>query len=371
MTWTWEEVEADWLAGSRVAVSPEVIVDAFNRVENMLGRAWLEQSRIYSGVVVRGSSPTLRIVSMGQRFSSLDHVRHTEKLLERIRKGDYDAEAELTALHLISTDQPRMILELEPEVAIGTRKRQPDFRVWRPGNPWTYVEVTQPGVSEFQEEVQAILTSLSGLVTRVRKPFALEVFLRRAPSIDEIEHITQRVPAFCQKDGMHSEDLPGQLGKLFLNHDEPGELLLRKHEGEEDVPRLGAVSFIRGPDQPHRHVAVRIAFTDDRAAKFLKRKASQLSKDRPGLIMIQMSNAAGAFRSWEPLLARRFQPNQHTRVSAICLWLSGLEPTPEGEAWIPQTKLLLNPHARHRLPSWIVRSLTRFHPKSAVDTLLG
>lgn len=360
MAWTWEEIDADWLAGGRVAVSPEVITDAFNRVEDLLGRDWLEQPRINSGVIERGSFPTLRIVSMGQRLGSLKSVRHPEKLLERIRTGGTNAEAELTALYLVAAAQTSITLELEPDVTVGGRKRQPDFRVHRPGTPWTYVEVTQPSDSEQQEEVKATLATLSGLLARVKTSFALEVFLRRNPSAAESEYLARYIPTFCQEDGMHLEELPDQLGKLFLNHDEPGRPVVRTHQGEEGLSGSFAIAATRGPDEPHRHVMVRIAFTDDRAAKFLKKKASQLPKERPGLIMIETSNATGAFGSWEPLLTRRFQPHRHTRVSAVCLWRSGQEQAPGGAIWKARTNLLLNPHANFRLPRWITESLARF-----------
>ena len=38
MTWTFQEIEGDWLQGDRLVLSPEVVVEAFNRVEAVLGR---------------------------------------------------------------------------------------------------------------------------------------------------------------------------------------------------------------------------------------------------------------------------------------------------------------------------------------------
>lgn len=64
-----------------------------------------------------------------------------------------------------------------------------------------------------------------------------------------------------------------------------------------------------------------------------------------------------AFKVREPLIRRRFQPTIHTRVSAICLFMSGQELTPGGEAWIPETKLIANLDAQHPPPAWIATAL--------------
>jgi hypothetical protein len=56
-----------------------------------------------------------------------------------------------------------------------------------------------------------------------------------------------------------------------------------------------------------------------RAKQFLESEAKQLPKDLPGLIVVQVSHALGAFKTWEPILQRRLQPNLHTRVTNVTL----------------------------------------------------
>ena len=67
MAWTIEEIEKNWLAGSRVAASPDDILAAFERCEHVLGRNWIDARRA-SEV---GTGPTLAVVRMGQRLASL------------------------------------------------------------------------------------------------------------------------------------------------------------------------------------------------------------------------------------------------------------------------------------------------------------
>jgi hypothetical protein len=76
--------------------------------------------------------------------------------------------------------------------------------------------------------------------------------------------------------------------------------------------------------------------------------------------MVQMSRAPGGFQTWEPILRQRLQPNLHTRVGGVCLFDSGFNPTAQGEAWIPRTKVISNPNATRPLPDWIGKQLIRF-----------
>jgi hypothetical protein len=358
MTWTWEQIETEWLKGGKIAISPGVAVEAFNRVECSLGPTWMTGCRGPTETAY-GPAPTLGVISMGRRLAVLDGIPNTDQLLKKLRSGDHSASAELTALYLIRSGRPDIGVELEPELAVGGRIKKPDFCVRLPGNGHALVEVTQPNLSEEQRQAQTIITEIAGVIQNIDRPFALEVFLRRVPNEAETAAIKARLPTFCSYDGFHREDL-GELGFLLLNHDRPGHIVLHDHDGEENRPRIGEARVIGRPDEPHRHVAVRLAFSDERAQQFLESEAKQLPKDAPGLIMVHMGNAPGAFRTWEPIIRRRFQPSLHTRVSAICLCDSGLEPTQDGEAWIPRSKLIVNPNAKHPLPDWINQQLGRY-----------
>jgi hypothetical protein len=127
MTWSVKEIEEDWLAASitSLAVSSEDSVAAFDRVEKILGREWIESGRASGGNIIRGSGPTLRVVNMGQRLAALDGVAATEKLISQIRRGDDSADAELTAIFLVRSQHKNAHVELYPPVG----SRVADFRV--------------------------------------------------------------------------------------------------------------------------------------------------------------------------------------------------------------------------------------------------
>jgi hypothetical protein len=363
MSWTWEEIEADWLVGSPLAARPETVVEAFNRVERTFSRDWIEALRSsVVGTERAGAGPTLYMVSMGLLIASLDGIFGADKLLELLKQGKHSAIAEVTAIHLVRAARPDVTVELFPEVQVGNRRRQPDFRARAGSGDWTYIEVTKPDVSEAQTRVETILGRIAGTVREMKLDFGLEVFLRREPKDTEVDFIVSRIPRFCCLEGMHTEELPADLGLLILNHDRPGFVQLKEHAGEENVPRLGHMTFIRGPDGACRHIAARMAYSDERATQFLRAEAKQLPKEYPGLIMVLMLGAPGGMRAWAPLLRKRLQPSIHTRVSGICLFESGGELTADGWVQILRTKLLQNPHARLPLPHWIVDVLSAYPP---------
>ena len=129
MTWSLEDIERDWIGGkaSALAASPDSVVAAFDRTERLLGREWIEKSRIMFGNIFWGSAPTLRVVNMGQKLAVLENVTDPQRLLDRIRNGDPSAEGELTAIYLLRSRNPDVAVELYPKVG----EREADCRMHR------------------------------------------------------------------------------------------------------------------------------------------------------------------------------------------------------------------------------------------------
>jgi hypothetical protein len=287
-------------------------------------------------------------------FLTLRDVTEREELVDKLRRKDPSAFAELRAIYRLRSREPSRV-ELEPAVSVSGRQRKCDLRISRQNKPWVYVEVTQPDVSEAKARVQQLLNSITNVVTSVRQPLALEVFFRREPTDDEIAPLIERIHEFCSiahRGEPARQEIPDCLGILILNHVPAGQIVLNDH-GEQPVPRLGEARTIVGPDEPHRHVAVRVPYADARAEQFLTTEARQLPIDSSALIMVEMAHARGGLPSWEPVLRRRLQPSMHTRVGGIILFSSGHHLTSQGYASLFETKFISNPHARIPLPTWI------------------
>jgi hypothetical protein len=357
--YTWQEIEQDWLGGaSGLVTSPDEVLSAFNEVALRFGREWVEDTRTRNGVTIRGTAPTLYVVTLARLLHALDGVANSDKLIAKVRKGHPDARAELIAIYLLRTGNPEALVEIEPEIRVGGHDRKPDFRAQTANEPWTYVEVTNPNTSDAQADVLRGLARLTGLVNSCSGSFALEVFLKREPTSKELDLITDEIQQEHESAGRSAVELPSGLGTLYWNYQPPGAVVLDDH-GEPYTPRLSSASGVFGTDQ-QRHIAVRWPFTDTRAETFIRHEARQLPTDAPGLIMIFTSGTVGAMKAWRGLIERRLQPELHTRVSAVCLFSSGIWPSEEGEDWRVECKLILNPHARLPPPPWIAQQLQRF-----------
>jgi len=289
---------------------------------------------------------------MGEQLAALEGVARSERLIEKIRRHDISAEAEPAAIYLVRYAKD-IEIELEPPVG----ERLADFRAREKGGTWIYVEVTFPDWSKATERAQTVLRRVAELVHGIKKAFTLEVFLRREPEEEELKGILAVVPDFCNQEGVQRQDLLNNLGMLFLNNSAPGAVITDDH-GEEPRPRIGMARAIVGSDEPHRHIAVRMTYSDQRAATFLDAEAGQLPKDAPGLIMIGISRAPGSSRVWAPLFADQFELQLHNQVSGICLFGGGQVLTPRGMARLPETKVPTNPHAKFALPPWLKTALT-------------
>ena len=353
VAWTVEAIEQSWLGApvGSLALDPRLVVEAFSRVEGRLGQSWLEEAHTSNGKIVFGTGPTLQVVAMGERLSALEGLAGSERLVEKIRRHDVSAEAELEAIYLVRYAQ---YVEVELEPPVGGRLA--DFLAREEGGTSVYVEVTFPDWAKATERAQTVLRRVAELVHRIKKTFTLEVFLRREPDDEELNGILAAVPNFCTQEGIRRQELPSNLGLLFLNNSAPGTVITDDH-GEEPRPRIGMARAIVGAGEPHRHIAVRMTYSDQRAAAFLDAEASQLPKDAPGLIMIKICRAPGSSRVWAPLFSNQFELQLNNQVSGICLFAGRQVLTPRGMLWLPETKVLTNPHAKFALPSWLNKAL--------------
>ena len=111
MAWTFDQIQNEWLGGGHIAASEDECVSAFERVERFLGWEWLDAAQTSGrGRVSRGTAPTARVIEMGKHLVCTEDVKNVEGLVRRIRRGDVNAEAELTALYLLRSNSTKRAL---------------------------------------------------------------------------------------------------------------------------------------------------------------------------------------------------------------------------------------------------------------------
>jgi hypothetical protein len=293
---------------------------------------------------------------MGGRLAVLDTVKAPGQFVARLKRHDRSAEAELTAMHLLHSGNRAAEIELEPEVATSRGIRKADFRIWQPGKDWTYVEVTRPDASAALKRALSVLDRITTLVLEVKREFAVEVFFNREPDDSEIEPLLEQVRRFCVSGEAEREQVQ-DLALLLLSAVRPGHVIPHEEPDQISTPRLGAVKYVGGGDGPRRHIVVRIPYADKRADRFLAVEARQLPTGYPGLIMVDATVAPTVLASWARIINRRFQPNIHTRISAVCLFAPSLLQVEDNLLWVPWVQLHVNPHAKFVLPQWVEQTL--------------
>jgi hypothetical protein len=357
--WSWELIHNEWLLGGSIGVQPEDIVAAFNAAERVLGNDWIKRHRITaSGVVVAGATPTLSIVATGRALAVIDGRPGAPQLVERLKAGDRAAFVELKAIYMCCVGLDGE-LEIGTEVAVGEHSRKPDFRVRQQAAPWTYVEVAAPDISEVRQQAEAVMHELAAILPAVPSNTAIDLFLRRDLAEAEVESVKNQMLELGTNAVAGDYDIG--FGVISVNMSHPSTIEPREFGAEPYTPRLGLSKAESVGGQPaNKRVSIRYPYSDERAEEFLTREARQLSRESPGLVMLSLSGTVAAFRTWRPLLLRRLQPNLHTRVSAICLFHSGIETTANGEDVVTHMFLIENAYALHKLPAWIIAALKRF-----------
>lgn len=357
----WPEIEHEWLRDGQVAPPAETVVEAFNIVASHFGRAWIEASRNANGALRYGASLTLGIVTLGQRLGSAVDAVNADSLLSKLRERRPDGSAELTAIHLVRSGASDVALELEPPGLIPGGNRNPDFRIKQGDGLWTCIEVKQASTSEARAQAERGLHRLStDLIGDCSGSFALEVFLKREPNPDEVEELAAQIISLHHDRGTEETELDNELGTLYWNSRTPGNFELDDHG--EPRTRMGMMAAVMVADVVERDIAARWPFADARAEEFLRRAKGQLPTNTPGLVMIEVSDALGAMKTWRTVIERRFQPSMYTRVSGVCLFSSGVHLVDAGHEWRPETQLIRNPHANIQLPDWIAAQVERFAP---------
>src|SRR5713226_1032415 len=89
---------------------------------------------------------------------------------------------------MVGNSQSGLHAEIEPDTTVGDRRKRPDFRIRRYDNPWLYVEVARPDTADAQKALESKRQLFSSVLSILRR-FALQIYLRREPSDDEIKQV--------------------------------------------------------------------------------------------------------------------------------------------------------------------------------------
>jgi hypothetical protein len=359
MTWTFEEISREWLGGNRLSLDAGDVERAFDMAEAIRGREWVLGNEIladtsnFPGIGRRGGFCQFeRVYWFGKRIQVITGLPGSERLVEKLKANHPSAESELTALYLLRSRRPDTEAEIAPEIITGSRRRQPDFRIRRSEDGWTYVEVTQLSRSSMPSiRMQQLLQRIADRVASISLPFLLEIAFWREPTeAEEREVLEQATIASRFAEGYRVE--VSDVAVVLVKSGNPA-IVSPAVLQEDDRPRMALSTFVGGTAERSRQITVRIPFEDQRAEAVLSAEARQLPRHQCGLVMADVTAQQSAFTSWAELIPPRFTRHQHTRVAGVILFSFVMYPTAEGLAWLPSIRLISNPLAYAPLPNWI------------------
>jgi hypothetical protein len=297
--------------------------------------------------------PILRAMLIAEKLSAVKDCVGFGAVLEKIKLNDASAHSELTAAFLLASHETT--IEFEPAVTVKNRSRKSDFRAKPKNGDWCYVEVSRPDESELQKKAQSVVESIAKKLSEIPADVVLDCILLKEPSVLEIATVCERIAALIQDATPAIHRIP-ELALVAVNQTPPGQAAVQDY-GEPIRPRIAITTFQVDAGNTRKTITVRIPFEDERAESFITHEARQLPTDHPGLIMFDMTTAVSGMTAWKPLLVRRLQPKQHTRVSAICMFTGNYMMTSKGFGWFPDAAVLKNEHAHIPIPEWIVNRL--------------
>jgi hypothetical protein len=349
MTVDWKAIQEEWLLGQTISLSETDVLDRFSLIEELLGETWLNGLKVAPGL----APPILRAMLIADKLSAVKDCVGVGAVLEKIKLNDASAHSELTAAFLLAA--PGTTIEFEPAIMVKNRSRKSDLRVKGKNADWCYVEVARPDESELQRKAQSVVASIAKQLSAIPSDVVLDCILLKEPSAVEKASVCDRIAALVQDAAPAIHKIP-ELALIAVNQTPPGQAVVQDY-GEPVRARIAITSFQVDAGNTRKTITVRIPFEDERAEGFITHEARQLPTDHPGLIMFDMTTAVSGMTAWKPLLARRLQPQQHTRVSAICMFTGNFMMTSKGFGWFPDAALLKNEHAHIPIPEWIANRL--------------
>lgn len=362
----------EWLQGQPVDYETEDIVNGFDNVERIMGSGWLESTFRQT----RGPAVSIQIIELGKTLKEIEGIPNGSDLISKIKtyyprttrrenvqnahaKIDFTAFQSSNELHELAHAltvakfvahfrRHSLEVELEPELSARTKRRHPDFRIMYDG-VWVYVEVVCPGLSKEAKSIYKPLGRIADMNKKMRMDRVAEVYLSRDPDGAEIDQIVDKCTLMAENDLQPQEYIFKNTAQIFTNPWNQERLPTFPPAIEEKRPILVLVDFQarNGGGIAHdRKCVVKMPFLDERAQRILGEKGRQLSRDYPGLIIVDVPSAAGDLKRWPKLIRRRLQPNLNRRISAVLITESSIS----GRSMKTKNRLIEHPNPIHQLP---------------------
>ena len=281
---------------------------AFHGFEYLLGRNWLDA--ICQGTASR--SLVLYICCLWETWSLVASLNRSDQLPPRwkaVSSREAVSTEVLTIGRLITAGRQ---VELFPTI----ESRTPDARFTDENGEWIYVEVSRRGESESLQHSRRVLQATARAAMRLAPKRHGKIGLRRAISENEVRQLLDWLTSLTVNEDVYS------FGDMAVCHATDLQSAVDDHDPSVlcvPEPRYFITSLVfAGQSVTGKGTAV-MCVEDFGAAEMLESEASQLPKDGPGVVILDISEIPGGIKQWSPLVRRRLQPGLNRRISAVVL----------------------------------------------------
>lgn len=368
MSYNIETIKTSWLVVGTIPYSEEQVVIAFNEVYATLGQEALDRVKFIGGIEQHGPHVTIIVVELGLKLGILKKGINFNSLIEKLKSPHENLRkkgmAELNAIYFFCKDG-NVDFELEPTVSrVGRTPSMPDFRLkLRSENNWTYVEVKQPDTSEENLAMQTVIQRIVKLFSSNTNILSIEVMLLRIPTEEELVHIEQRCISEYDPNQVKEFEIE-TLGLIKMSNETNVNYAPTDYKGFIGESVLGTFqtrveTIPSGKVIVKQSVACRIAFSDQRAVRFLINASDQLPISSSNLIWIDGAHVP-SMKKWPTYFLKRFndKPELNRSISGVVTFRGGIGLHESMIAVKNSITLTENHSADFSTPSWISEKIT-------------
>lgn len=307
MPFEWKEIDNNWLYSLPIRHPKEIIIDAFNSVEDWLGTNFFSN---YEGP--RGQYITTLILDLYEliekRKKGCFILPYKGEIIHTLKDGNImrlDTVIRLAAYYL----RHNYSVESEPEVIIDGSLKRPDLKVCLKEN-CIFIEESAYNISERQKEIFSLQDEILKILDSLKQSIWIEISILK----DNLtkEEIIQIMKKSITMSNYHTQpqiiDIEGisTIVTYGIGQEKPVFDTVRPALGLATVKVGGGVEL---------HLNILVPFTDERIYKMLD-KSAQLPEKEYNLIILDAS-VSGDLERLSYLAKEFLQPDVHRKISAV------------------------------------------------------
>ena len=307
MPFKWKEIDNNWLFSLPISHSKELIIDAFNSVEEWLGPDFFSNYQGRRGQYIITLVLDLYVL-IEKRKKGCFLLPNKGDIIRSLKDGNImhlDTVIRLAAYYL----RHNYSVESEPEVIVDGSLKRPDLKVCSKDG-CIFIEESAYNISERQKEIYILMEEMSTILDSLNQSIWLEISILK-------DNLTEEEMAQIMKKSITLSNSPAQ--PQIFDIEGSSKIVTYGISQEKPVfdtvrPALG-MATVKVGGGVELHLNILVPFTDERIYKMLD-KSAQLPENEHNLIVLDASVSGNLDRL--SFLAQEFlQPDVHRKISAV------------------------------------------------------